>query len=161
MFRYEVFTNINVDIFPRTVIFQKIAEKPIDMFPRTDTIKNAPQTLILSTRPSGMMGTDQALLDQLSRAGEATGERVWELPFWDEYHEMIKSDIADLKNMAGRPAGSITAGAFLAAFVGDCPFAHIDIAGTAWADQSSKPYDTNGATGVGVRLITEFLRRYQ
>lgn len=117
--------------------------------------------ITLGNHASGMMGTDQALLDQLSRAGEATGERVWELPFWDEYHEMIKSDIADLKNMAGRPAGSITAGAFLAAFVGDCPFAHIDIAGTAWADQSSKPYDTNGATGVGVRLITEFLRRYQ
>lgn len=117
--------------------------------------------ITLGAHASGMMGTDQALLDKLSRAGEVTGERVWQLPFWDEYHEMIKSEIADIKNMAGRPAGSITAGAFLAAFVGDCPFAHIDIAGTAWVEQPTKPYETTGATGTGVRLVTEFLRRYR
>jgi leucyl aminopeptidase len=79
---------------------------------------------------------------------------------WDEYHQMVKSEIADLKNLAGRPAGSITAGTFLAAFVGEYPFAHIDIAGTAWADRPTKPYDTIGGTGVGVRLLIEFLREY-
>ncbi len=71
---------------------------------------------------------------------------------------MVKSEIADLKNLAGRPAGSITAGAFLAEFVGDYPFVHLDVAGTAWADRPAKPYDTSGGTGVGVRLLVEFLR---
>lgn len=73
---------------------------------------------------------------------------------------MIKSEIADLKNIGGRAGGSITAGAFLAAFVGDYPFVHLDIAGTAWADRPAKPYEVQGGTGVGVRLLAEFLRGY-
>jgi leucyl aminopeptidase len=117
--------------------------------------------IALGSHATGMMGTDQELADRLSRAGEASGERVWQLPLWDEYHEMIKSEIADLKNIGGRPAGSITAGAFLAAFVGDYPFVHLDIAGTAWADRPAKPYASHGGTGVGVRLLTQFLRDYR
>lgn len=116
--------------------------------------------IALGSHAIGMMGTDQGLLDRLTRAGEATGERVWPFPLWDEYHAMIKSEIADLKNLGGRPAGSITAGAFLAAFVGDYPFAHLDIAGTAWVDRPAKPYESHGGTGVGVRLLTQFLREY-
>lgn len=116
--------------------------------------------IALGAHATGMMGTDQALMDKLSKAGDASGERVWQFPLWDEYHQMVKSEVADLKNLAGRPAGSITAGAFLAAFVGDYPFVHLDIAGTAWADRPAKPYDTMGGTGVGVRLLTEFLRNY-
>jgi len=116
--------------------------------------------IALGSHATGMMGTDQALMDRLSKAGEISGERVWQFPLWEEYHQMVKSEIADLKNIAGRPAGSITAGAFLAAFVGDYPFAHLDIAGTAWADRPVKPYDTLGGTGVGVRLLAEFLREY-
>jgi len=116
--------------------------------------------IALGPHATGMMGTSQELCDKLSRAGEATAERVWQLPLWDEYHQMVKSEIADLKNLAGRPAGSITAGAFLAAFVGDYPFVHLDIAGTAWVDRPAKPYDTFGGTGVGVRLLAEFLREY-
>ncbi len=116
--------------------------------------------IALGSHATGMMGTDQALMDRLSKAGEITAERVWQLPLWEEYHQMIKSEIADLKNLAGRPAGSITAGAFLAAFVGDYPFAHLDIAGTAWVDRPAKPYDTFGGTGVGVRLLAAFLREY-
>jgi leucyl aminopeptidase len=116
--------------------------------------------IALGSHASGLMGTDQALVDKIIHAGEVSGERVWQLPMWDEYHQMVKSEIADLKNLAGRPAGSITAATFLAAFVGDYPFAHIDIAGTAWADRPAKPYDTNGGTGVGVRLLTEFLREF-
>ena len=73
---------------------------------------------------------------------------------------MVKSDIADLKNLAGRAAGSITAGAFLAAFVGDKKFAHLDIAGTGWVDAPSKPYLSKGGTGSGVRMVTEYLRNY-
>lgn len=116
--------------------------------------------IALGSHATGMMSTDQALADRVSRAGEASGERVWQLPLWDEYHQMIKSQVADLKNIGGRPAGSITAGAFLAAFVGEYPFAHLDIAGTAWVDRPSKPVESNGGTGVGVRLLTEFLRNY-
>ncbi|MFN8471135.1 MAG: leucyl aminopeptidase [Anaerolineae bacterium] len=116
--------------------------------------------IALGAHATGMMATDQALADQIFRAGEITGERVWQFPLWDEYHQMIRSEIADLKNLAGRSAGSITAGAFLAAFVNDYPFVHLDIAGTAWVDRPAKPYECQGGTGVGVRLLTEFLRRY-
>ena len=116
--------------------------------------------IALGSHATGMMATDQALADRMSRAGEASGERVWQLPLWDEYHTMIKSQVADLKNIGGRPAGSITAGAFLAAFVGEYPFVHLDIAGTAWVDRPTRPTESQGGTGVGVRLLTEFLRDY-
>jgi leucyl aminopeptidase len=116
--------------------------------------------IALGPHAIGMMGTSQELADKLNRAGEASAERVWQLPLWAEYREMVKSEIADLKNLAGPAAGSITAGAFLAAFVGDYPFVHLDIAGTAWVDKPAKPYDSHGGTGAGVRLVTEFLRGY-
>lgn len=116
--------------------------------------------IALGSHATGMMSTDQALADKISHAGEKSGERVWQFPLWDEYFRMIKSDIADIKNIGGRAAGSITAGAFLAEFVGDIPFVHLDIAGTAWVDRASKPYETFGGTGVGVRLLAEFLREY-
>lgn len=116
--------------------------------------------IALGSHAIGMMGTDQALADKVSAAGEVSGERVWQLPMWPEYHEMIKSEIADVKNIGGRPAGSITAGAFLATFTGDYPFVHLDIAGTAWNDRPAKSYDSHGGTGVGVRLLTEYLRDY-
>lgn len=116
--------------------------------------------IALGSNVTGMMATDQALADRITRAGEASDERVWQLPLWDEYHQMIKSEIADIKNLGGRPAGSITAGAFLAAFVGDYPFVHLDVAGTAWTDKPAKSYMSPGGTGVGVRLLTAFLREY-
>jgi leucyl aminopeptidase len=116
--------------------------------------------IALGSHATGLMATDQALADRVSQAGEISGERVWQLPMWQEYHDMIKSEIADLKNIGGRAGGSITAGAFLAAFVGDYPFVHLDIAGTAWADRPTKPYEAQGGTGVGVRLLAEFLRGY-
>ena len=80
---------------------------------------------------TGVMATDQPLADAILAAGVASGDRAWQLPLWDDYHEMVKGEVGDLKNLAGDPAGSITAGAFLAAFTGDFPFAHLDIAGTA------------------------------
>lgn len=116
--------------------------------------------IALGAHASGMMGTNQELMDKIAKAGDASGERVWQLPLWDEYREMIKSDIADIKNIGGRAAGAITAGAFLAAFTGDYPFAHLDIAGTAWVDSPPKPYEARGGTGVGVRLLAEFLTQY-
>ncbi|MEE9245850.1 MAG: leucyl aminopeptidase [Gemmatimonadota bacterium] len=103
-----------------------------------------------------LMGTEPDLLEQLQEAGERSGERVWQLPLWEEYREQLKSDIADIKNTGGRPAGTITAGMFLREFVGSIPWAHLDIAGTAWANEAG-PYQPKGPTGVGVRLFTEWV----
>jgi leucyl aminopeptidase len=105
---------------------------------------------------SGLMGTDQRLIDAVLAAGELADERVWELPLWDEYRELIKSDIADMKNSGGRAAGSITAGWFLREFADGYPWAHIDIAGTAYTERESAT-QVKGPTGVMVRLFTEFL----
>ncbi|HBG04483.1 MAG: leucyl aminopeptidase [Geobacteraceae bacterium GWC2_58_44] len=111
----------------------------------------------LGHEASGMMGNDQGLIDDLKRAGERCGERVWELPLWDEYGEGMKSDIADLKNAGSRDGGSILAAWFLKQFVGETRWAHLDIAGTAWLDKA-RPYVPKGASGVGVRLLIECLR---
>ncbi len=111
----------------------------------------------LGHEASGMMGNDRRLIDRLKRAGEKCGERVWELPLWDEYGEAMKSDIADLKNAGSRDGGSITAGWFLKQFVGKANWVHLDIAGTAWSDKT-RPCSPKGATGVGVRLLIEYLK---
>jgi leucyl aminopeptidase len=105
----------------------------------------------------GMLGTDDELKKEINNAAQATGELVWELPLWESYHELIKSDIADYKNAGGRAAGTITAAAFLSKFAGDAPWAHLDIAGPAWTSKD-KPYIPKGASGVAVRLLVEFLR---
>jgi leucyl aminopeptidase len=107
----------------------------------------------------GMMGNSQGeeLMDRLRRAGGRTGERVWQLPLWDEYLEHVKSDVADVKNVGmGRAAGTIAGAAFLVKFVDDYAWVHLDIAGTAWADRE-QPYKPKGGTGVGVRLLTQML----
>jgi leucyl aminopeptidase len=111
----------------------------------------------LGSLATGMMGTDENLMACLREAGERSAERVWQLPLFDEYSKQIKSDFADIKNTGnGRDAGSIIGGAFLKEFVGDTPWVHLDIAGTAWT-RDSKPYIPKGATGVGVRLLVETL----
>lgn len=107
----------------------------------------------------GMLGTDEKVKGEIKKASEATGEWVWELPLWDMYSELIKSDIADYKNTGGRLAGAITAAAFLSNFVGGRPWVHLDIAGPAWTTKE-KPYIPKGAAGVTVRLLTEFLRNH-
>lgn len=113
--------------------------------------------IALGHHATGLMGTDQALVDQLFAAGETTGERCWQLPLWDEFRPQLDSDFADLKNVGGRPAGTITAGLFLKEFVGDFPWAHLDIAGTAYRD-SPVPYMRKGATGTPTRLFVEWVR---
>ncbi|MBI2876359.1 MAG: aminopeptidase, partial [Candidatus Tectomicrobia bacterium] len=85
---------------------------------------------------------------------------VWELPLWEEYQEQIKSDVADVKNSGGRPAGTITAAAFLGKFAEKLKWAHLDIAGTAWTEKE-KGYQTKGATGVGIRLLVQLLRDWE
>jgi len=111
----------------------------------------------LGSQATGMMGTDQAMMDRLRAAGEYSAERVWELPLFEEYSKQIQSDFADIKNVSSsREAGSIIGGAFLKEFVGDTPWVHLDIAGTAWT-RENKPYIPKGATGVGIRLLVKAL----
>ena len=112
---------------------------------------------------SGAMGNDDGLIELLRQAGDVTGERVWPLPLWREYQREIESPVADIKNTGGRAAGAITGAAFLQNFVGDRPWVHLDIAGTAWIEGQAwvPPYQAKGqATGVGVRLLEEFSRRW-
>jgi leucyl aminopeptidase len=105
---------------------------------------------------TGVMGNDQALVNEVLSAGEATGERCWQLPMFDDYREQIKSDYADIKNSGGRAAGAITAGWFLREFVGDWPWVHLDVAGTAYGD-GKVPYLTKGGTGVPTRIFVEWV----
>jgi leucyl aminopeptidase len=105
---------------------------------------------------AGIMGSDDKLVDELRAAGERAGERVWPLPLWEDYRDLMKSDIADVKNSGGRPAGSISAGWFLREFVDGFPWAHLDIAGTAYSDRED-PTRVKGPTGMGVRLFIEFV----
>ncbi|HEX2249884.1 MAG TPA: leucyl aminopeptidase [Gemmatimonadales bacterium] len=105
---------------------------------------------------AGVMGSDERLVEEVRAAGEKAGERVWPLPLWEDYRDLMKSDIADVKNSGGRPAGSISAGWFLREFVDGFPWAHLDIAGTAYSDRED-PSRVKGPTGMGVRLFTEFV----
>jgi leucyl aminopeptidase len=111
----------------------------------------------LGSFATGLMGNDEGMARALKKAGEASGERLWQLPLWDEYGELMKSDIADLKNAGGPSAGTISAGWFLQQFAGKSKWVHLDIAGTAW-EEKGRPYLPKGATGVGVRLLVEYLR---
>jgi leucyl aminopeptidase len=115
--------------------------------------------IALGTHCSGLMGNDEALKRRVTEAGDRTGERVWPLPLWDEYKEQIKGQVADLKNTGGREGSTILAGAFLSNFVGDRPWIHLDIAGTAHTSKGL-PDCVPGATGVGVRLLVDLLRNW-
>ncbi len=104
------------------------------------------------------MGTaDEKVKNKLKESGNHVYERLVEFPLWDEYGDLLKSDIADLKNIGGPVAGAITAGKFLEKFI-DYPWMHFDIAGPAFTHKADK-YRGNGGTGVGVRLLTDFLKR--
>src|ERR687898_3396504 len=109
----------------------------------------------LGSHASGLMGNDEDLIAEVRAAGETTGEKAWPLPLFDEYTEQIKGDTADIKNSGGRGGGALTAGAFLKEFA-DYPWAHLDIAGTAYGKKGN-PYTTKGATGAPTRLLIEFL----
>ena len=106
---------------------------------------------------TGLYGTPQPWVDHLRAAADRAGEKVWQLPLFDEYREQLKSEIADLLNSPGRPAGSITAAMFLKEFAGDGPWAHLDIAGTAWAEDA-KSWQPKGATGTMIRTLIEVAR---
>lgn len=112
--------------------------------------------IALGHTAAAVLGTDPVLVRNLVAAGDRAGERLWELPLWDDYRDLIKSDIADVKNSGGRAAGTITAAWFLKEFVDGFPWAHLDIAGTAYSDREN-PAMAKGPTGIGVRLLSEFL----
>lgn len=115
---------------------------------------------VLGYAAAPILGNNRKLMDALRAAARNSAEKVWEMPLWDEYRELMKSSIADLKNSGGRPAGTITAAAFLENFIGDWPWAHIDIAYVD-LEKSGQPYIPKGPTGIGVRLLIELLSRWK
>ena len=114
----------------------------------------------LGSAAAGLMGNDDVLIERVRAAGERAHERAWPLPLWKEHREQIKSHIADIKNTGGREAGTLTAAAFLSHFAGEIPWAHLDIAGTAWTGRD-QALCVKGATGFGVRLLVELLRNWR
>lgn len=115
---------------------------------------------ILGLAGAPIMGNNKRLIAALEAAAEETGERVWELPIWSDYHEQMKSSVADLVNSGPPYAGTLAAAAFLEEFVGDWPWAHIDIAYVD-LEKTDKPYTPKGATGFGVRLLVELLSSWK
>jgi leucyl aminopeptidase len=105
----------------------------------------------------GVMGNDQAVVDEVLAASKRGGETGWQLPLFDEYKEQLRSDVADLRNIGGRDGGSITAGCFLAEFAEGMPWVHLDVAGTAYAE-SDLVVMPKGPTGLPVRTFVEFVR---
>lgn len=104
----------------------------------------------------GMLGNNEALKSRVQQAGLKAGERVWEMPLWEEYFEQLKSDVADMRNIGGRGGGMITAALFLSKFVGDYPWVHLDIASTDWSERE-RAYIAKGPTGIGTRLLIQYL----
>jgi leucyl aminopeptidase len=119
-------------------------------------------SVALGTQAVGLMGNDSELMAEIEAAGEATSERVWRLPFYDEYERQLEGAVGDVKNVGGRNAGAIVAGKFLEHFAPDENWAHLDIAGVAWNDDKpyfNGDYTPEGATGVGVRLLVRWLEQ--
>jgi leucyl aminopeptidase len=128
------------------------AERIVDIATLTGAV-----TIALGSTYAAVIANDDALAGEVSDAAERSGELVWRLPLHPEYKELMRGKVADLSNLASkRKAGTITAGSFLEEFVGETPWAHVDIAGTAW--DVGRPYVGNGASGFGVRLLVELAR---
>jgi leucyl aminopeptidase len=108
----------------------------------------------LGKTTTGLFGTPSEWVEQIRRASDRAGDRSWPMPVFADYMEQLKSEIADMSNTGGRAAGAITGALFVKEFTGDLPWVHMDIAGTAWAEDA-KPYQPKGATGVGVRTLVE------
>lgn len=115
---------------------------------------------ILGYEGAPFVGTNEKLKDNIKRAADFTGERVWELPLWPEYGNLMKSPVADMKNSGGKPAGTLTAASFLKNFVKDWPWAHIDIA-YCDLEPNGRPYIPKGVTGFGTRLLIDLLMNWR
>jgi leucyl aminopeptidase len=151
---------INTDAEGRLILSDAIcyakklgAKRIIDMATLTGAV-----SIALGDVNTAVLGTDQELIDEIIAAGREVGEKFWQLPLDKEYTKQIKSDIADIKNVGGRKAGTITAAAFLKEFADGVSWAHLDIAGTAWGDDA-KPYRAKGPTGVAVRTLLNIVDR--
>ena len=152
---------LNTDAEGRMILADALsfaaAEKPaaiVDIATLTGAV-----IIALGHEATAVMGNDDRLVLELMLSGEATGERLWQLPLWTEYDEMLKGRFADLKNIGDGSAGTIAGGAFLKQFVpGNIPWAHLDIAGTAWLEED-KPQGASGATLVPARLLADWCAR--
>lgn len=151
---------INTDAEGRLVLSDAIcyakklgAKRIVDMATLTGAV-----SIALGDVHAAILGTDQALIDEVIAAGREVGDKFWQLPLDKEYTKQIKSDIADIKNIGGRKAGTITAAAFLKEFADGVAWAHLDIAGTAWGDEA-KPYRSKGPTGIAVRTLINMVER--
>ncbi len=151
---------INTDAEGRLILADAIAyakklgaTKVIDMATLTGAV-----SIALGDVNAAVLGTDQELIDEIISAGREVGEKFWQLPLDKEYSKQIKSDIADIKNVGGRKAGTITAAAFIKEFADGVAWAHLDIAGTAWGDEA-KPYRSKGPTGIAVRTLLRIVDR--
>jgi leucyl aminopeptidase len=151
---------INTDAEGRLILADAIAYAKklgattiVDMATLTGAV-----SIALGDVNTAVIGTDQELIDEIIAAGKEAGEKFWQLPLDKEYSKQIKSDIADIKNVGGRKAGTITAAAFLKEFADGVSWAHLDIAGTAWSDEA-KPYRSKGPTGVAVRTLVRIVTR--
>jgi leucyl aminopeptidase len=151
---------INTDAEGRLILADAIAyakklgaTRIVDMATLTGAV-----SIALGDVNTAVLGTDQELIDEIIAAGKEAGEKFWQLPLDKEYSKQIKSDIADIKNVGGRKAGTITAAAFLKEFADGVSWAHLDIAGTAWGDEA-KPYRSKGPTGIAVRTLLRIVAR--
>lgn len=151
---------INTDAEGRLILADAIAyakklgaTKIIDMATLTGAV-----SIALGDVNTAVLGTDQELIDEIISAGREVGEKFWQLPLDKEYSKQIKSDIADIKNVGGRKAGTITAAAFIKEFTDGVAWAHLDIAGTAWGDEA-KPFRSKGPTGIAVRTLLRIVDR--
>jgi leucyl aminopeptidase len=115
--------------------------------------------IALGTNVAALVGNDDDLVTKILEYSNQTGEKIWQLPLFEEYKEQLKSSNADMKNIGGRSAGAITAAAFLSNFVEDTPWVHLDIAGTAWTQEGTKEksYNPKGATGFGIRTMVKYI----
>ena len=151
---------INTDAEGRLILADAIAyakklgaTRIIDMATLTGAV-----SIALGDVNTAILGTDQELIDEVIASGVEVGEKFWQLPLDKEYTNQIKSDIADIKNVGGKKAGTITAAAFLKEFSEETPWAHLDIAGTAWGDPATS-FRSKGPTGIAVRTLIEFIER--
>ncbi len=151
---------INTDAEGRLILSDAIcyakklgAKRIVDMATLTGAV-----SIALGDVNAAILGTDQPLIDEVIAAGREVGDRYWQLPLDKEYSKQIKSEIADIKNIGGRKAGTITAAAFLKEFADGVAWAHLDIAGTAWGDEA-KPFRSKGPTGMAVRTLINMVDR--
>jgi len=118
--------------------------------------------IALGSNVAALLGNNSHLITKILEYSKKTGEKMWELPLFEDYNEQLQTSNADIKNIGGRAAGAITAAAFLSNFVDTTPWIHLDIAGTAWNQEGTKEksYNPKGATGFGIRTIVEYISSY-